>query len=139
MVENNEITTNRQGGITGKGFKPGQTGNPGGRPKTPEAFKELARSNSMEALETAITIMKSKKTKSSDRLKAVEIVLDRSWGRPVQGFDIGVRNDTENPVIEIIFNDPELSQFYQDLYRKAIEKGNKGYAIPREITVDPTE
>jgi len=139
MVENNEIATSRPGGVTGKGFLPGKSGNPGGRAKTPEAFKELARSNSMEALEAAISIMKSKKEKSSDRLKAVEIVLDRSWGKPVQGFDIGVRNHTENPVIEIILNDPELSQFYQELYRKAIERGNKGYAIPREITVDPTE
>ena len=31
-VENNHETT-RPGGITGNGFKPGQSGNPGGRPK----------------------------------------------------------------------------------------------------------
>ena len=32
-VENNETTTKQLGGITGKGFMPGQSGNPGGRPK----------------------------------------------------------------------------------------------------------
>ncbi len=32
-VENNAESTKKLGGITGKGFKPGQSGNPGGRPK----------------------------------------------------------------------------------------------------------
>ena len=32
LAENNHETT-RPGGITGNGFKPGQSGNPGGRPK----------------------------------------------------------------------------------------------------------
>ena len=32
-VENNEISTYKLGGITGKGFMPGVSGNPGGRPK----------------------------------------------------------------------------------------------------------
>ena len=32
IVENNTETT-KLGGITGKGFMPGQSGNPGGRPK----------------------------------------------------------------------------------------------------------
>lgn len=32
-VENNEIATKQLGGVTGKGFMPGTSGNPGGRPK----------------------------------------------------------------------------------------------------------
>lgn len=32
-VENNEIATKKLGGVTGKGFMPGVSGNPGGRPK----------------------------------------------------------------------------------------------------------
>lgn len=35
IVENNEISTKKLGGITGKGFMPGVSGNPGGRPKNP--------------------------------------------------------------------------------------------------------
>lgn len=38
-VENNTETTKKPGGVTGKGFMPGQSGNPGGRPKdTLKAF-----------------------------------------------------------------------------------------------------
>jgi len=33
IVENNEKATKRLGGITGKGFMPGKSGNPGGRPR----------------------------------------------------------------------------------------------------------
>ena len=32
-VENNAESTKKLGGITGKGLNPGQSGNPGGRPK----------------------------------------------------------------------------------------------------------
>lgn len=39
-VENNEIAT---GGCTGKGFRPGQSGNPGGRPKNQLITKQLVR------------------------------------------------------------------------------------------------
>ena len=39
-VENNEKTT-KLGGITGKGFMPGQSGNPGGRPRNP--LKDFSR------------------------------------------------------------------------------------------------
>ncbi len=40
-VENNTETTKKLGGITGKGFMPGVSGNPGGRPKTP--LKDFTR------------------------------------------------------------------------------------------------
>lgn len=33
IVENNKKTTKKLGGCTGKGFMPGKSGNPGGRPK----------------------------------------------------------------------------------------------------------
>jgi hypothetical protein len=51
-VENNKKTTGKKttgkklGGCTGKGFKPGQSGNPGGRPKglvSRALFEQLVR------------------------------------------------------------------------------------------------
>jgi len=134
-AENSEITATK---APGRPFQPGQSGNPGGRKRLPEEFKQLARSNSELALKAVIEIVKNPKSKDSDKIRAAEIIMDRGWGKPVQGFDIGVRNDTENPVIEIILNDPELSQFYQDLYRKAIEKGNNGLTDRREIEAEAT-
>ena len=38
-------------------FVKGKSGNPGGRPKVPEPFKELVQSKSIPALESIIAIM----------------------------------------------------------------------------------
>lgn len=37
-----------EGGITGKGFKPGQSGNPKGKPKSPVNFKAVREFNKQE-------------------------------------------------------------------------------------------
>lgn len=43
-VQNNEKTTSRNvGGVTGKGWMPGQSGNPGGRPKKKPITSAYAR------------------------------------------------------------------------------------------------
>ena len=45
-VANNEKTTKKLGGITGKGFMPGKSGNPSGRPKN--TLKDYVRQMFME-------------------------------------------------------------------------------------------
>ena len=40
------------GGVTGKGFKPGQSGNPGGRAAVPSEVREALASTTMERLQT---------------------------------------------------------------------------------------
>lgn len=47
-VESNEITTKKLGGVTGKGFMPGKSGNPGGRPKSPLKEFSLNEFNSWD-------------------------------------------------------------------------------------------
>ena len=70
---------------TGK-FAAGNTG--GGRPKTPEEFKQLARENSLAALQKVIAIMHNDEAKLNDQLKAAEMVMDRAWGKPIQGMEV---------------------------------------------------
>jgi len=75
----------------GRPFQPGVSGNPGGRPKdTPEVreMKELARKRSLQAIEIATEIMENPSTKDADRLKAVDIILDRAFGRPATAVEI---------------------------------------------------
>lgn len=67
-VENNEKTTKKLGGCTGKGFMPGQSGNPGGRPK------KLVRILD-EVLDQKIPNDKKRRTKA---YKFVESVVDRA-------------------------------------------------------------
>ena len=73
---------------SGRPFEKGQSGNPNGRPKTPEEFKQLARENSLAALQKVIAIMHNDEAKLNDQLKAAEMVMDRAWGKPIQGMEV---------------------------------------------------
>lgn len=79
MAENNEKATKRKGN-NGNGFKPGQSGNPGGRPKRTEEEKDT-----LEQLKTLApnvpavlqAILENDSVSPAYRLRAAEIILDR--------------------------------------------------------------
>ena len=78
-AENNHETT-RPGGITGNGFKPGQSGNPGGRPKgLARAFRDTMGSPE-EAARGLLEIAHTAK-RPADRIAAWRELLDRGWGK----------------------------------------------------------
>jgi len=61
-------------------FLPGFSGNPGGRPKDEFKVAELARSYTVEAVETLVDLMRHSK---DDRVRgtASQALLDRGWGK----------------------------------------------------------
>ena len=61
-------------------FAPGQSGNPGGRPKDEHRVGELARSYTLEAIETLVDLMRHGR---DERVRgiAAQALLDRGWGR----------------------------------------------------------
>lgn len=72
--------------VTRTSFKPGKSGNPGGRPKrTPEefAFEAACREKTTEAL-GMIQLLMRKADKDSVRLSAAIFILERGWGKAVQ-------------------------------------------------------
>lgn len=66
-------------------FKPGQSGNPGGRPKIAEEVKELARTYTMEAITRLAEWMRSDNPKAS--VSACNALLDRGFGKPAQAIE----------------------------------------------------
>ena len=75
-----ESSTKRHAGM----FKPGQSGNPLGRPKSDKTLKELAKVYTEDALETLHSIAINEKAKDSARVQAATALLDRGWGKPPQ-------------------------------------------------------
>jgi len=65
-------------------FKPGKSGNPGGRPKGDIELRRAARERTAEALATLVTIMRNTKAATAARVSAAEAILNRGWGKPVQ-------------------------------------------------------
>ena len=61
-------------------FQPGYSGNPGGRPKDEYRVAELARSYTVEAVETLVDLMRHSR---DDRVRgtASQALLDRGWGK----------------------------------------------------------
>jgi hypothetical protein len=86
-----------RGGIRSTSFKPGVSGNPGGRPKTPQTIevrriilgvREAARELTLDALDTLATIMKDPKAPAAARISAALALLDRGHGKPYQAVDV---------------------------------------------------
>lgn len=77
--QNNPVTTKKPGGATGKGFKPGQSGNPGGRPPIPADIRIKAAKFTGRALERIVELIES----SDERVAfmASKELLDRVHGR----------------------------------------------------------
>ncbi|MDR3537829.1 MAG: DUF5681 domain-containing protein [Acetobacteraceae bacterium] len=80
-------------------FMPGQSGNPGGRPRALKDVEEAARAHTTDAIRTLASICKSRKAPDAARVAAANALLDRAWGRPKQrneqlgpdGVPIGAR------------------------------------------------
>lgn len=79
---------------TAGAFKPGASGNPGGRPKEVAHVKELAKSHTEEAIRTLASIMRSDEQPAAARVKASECLLDRAWGKSEATVNV---NDNRAP------------------------------------------
>jgi hypothetical protein len=73
-------------------FKPGQSANPGGRPKkTPEELDLIAacKAKTPDALNVIVDIMQNGE-KEATRLAAAQSIIERAYGKPVQPQDVSL-------------------------------------------------
>ena len=88
VVEINSETTLR-GGVTGAGFVPGVSGNPGGRPKgLARTVRELVGEDGSVVAEFMLSVMGDERARTRDRLEAGKWLADRAFGRGVQALDV---------------------------------------------------
>ncbi len=88
-TQNRDLSKSEHAGTRNlKPFKPGQSGNPAGRPKMPKEVKEAFRKATPEAVKILKQILLNPEARDTDRLRAAEIILDRAYGKPAQAVDI---------------------------------------------------
>jgi hypothetical protein len=66
-------------------FQPGQSGNPGGRPKDVGHVRDLARQHTEAAVLALVEALSAKSERT--RVAAAEALLDRGWGKAVQQLE----------------------------------------------------
>ena len=67
-------------------FQPGQSGNPGGRPKASAKVRDLAREYTEQALQVLVEIATEGESEAA-RVAAANAILDRGKGKPTQPID----------------------------------------------------
>lgn len=86
-----------KGGVTGKGWMPGQSGNPGGRPK---GIAAIARQHTDKAMDVLVNAMEEADPRV--RVAAAKEILDRGYGKaPVFTADLtGKLDDLDDDALD---------------------------------------
>lgn len=109
------------------GFKPGQSGNPGGRPKALVSLVELARSQTEASILTLIAIRDKENAPEGARVSAAQALLDRGWGKAPQVIEAVVAHShaVNTAFLDSLPRDKqeELSEFLAGLLGNAATNG----------------
>ena len=105
-----------------KPFKKGQTGNPNGRPKLPDIkaiLEEVLSEKNDSGMTAAEALMKKlRQMGAAGTLKAMEMLLDRAYGKPKQTIDTNI---VSAPTITVL--DKADAESLKKLYDGTDSKG----------------
>lgn len=105
----------------GKPFQKGESGNPKGRPRVVEEFRELCREASPEAFQ----VLKDSLSSPFGRIEAAKLILAYAWGKPTDKVEVS--GPDSGPINLKTLTDEELRDF-----KRVAERVAERTARPRE-------
>ena len=92
MTENRTVT----GRVNGR-FAPGQSGNPGGRPRSLDVLKERFTEMLPGAIDELDRIIHDPKVRAGDRVSAIRLVTEYTAGKAPMAVNLEVQQTFETP------------------------------------------
>jgi hypothetical protein len=122
--ENNGETTRREGGVTGRGWVKGKSGNPRGRPKS---FARLIREETRDGtalVEVVLDIFRGRHgADARTRLDAATLLANRAFGRPPTEEEL---SELDSTVRVVSLNLRELGATELALLESLINEASSG-------------
>ena len=87
MAGNSTESSGKKRRGPGRPFKPGQSGNPNGRPKMAEDVRKKLKAATPEAVQLLVDVMKNENEKTALRMDAAKTIIERVYGKPLQPID----------------------------------------------------
>jgi hypothetical protein len=100
VVQNREQHPNSLANL--RPFAPGQSGNPGGRPKKAKAAADKAADHASEAIDALLEVLRDETAPHASKVSAATQILDRGIGRSIQPVDVEHRHTLSDELENII-------------------------------------
>jgi hypothetical protein len=133
-VAQDNARATRLGGVTGSGFLPGRSGNPGGRPKgLSRRVRDLVGADGEAIAVYMLSVMRDETARTADRLEAAKWLADGGFGRTVQTLDFDI---TAHPPIDVTqLSTPDLEALidifgrYRSNARELVTSGERAFEV----------
>ena len=89
MAAENSTETAALSFVPGRPFLPGQSGNPGGRPKGLAVLVKAQTEDGAELVDFMLKVLRNKRQPVRYRMEAAAWLADRGFGKAVQQVDVG--------------------------------------------------
>lgn len=100
-------TQKQLGGATGKGFRPGQSGNPGGRPAGERTvLRGLYGDDGARLFEHLDRLLRSPKTAAKLRAEIAMFLIERLYGRAPQSVEVSAGASTLEAIVAASHREP---------------------------------
>ena len=106
----------------GRKFQPGQSGNPGGRPRVVADIRELCQQEGGNSWQTIVAIRDDPKAPAAARLAAAMALWDRGYGKAIQRQELSGPDGAPIQVQQVPDDRPVLDGFLVEFTeQKAVE------------------